>query len=150
MDEENIQRVLKENSHGVLATISEDNTPYANPISYVYHDGHIYFHSAAAGHKVDNIARDNQVAFTIIGKVNMRVPKAEAYFESVIVFGKAVRVTDFEEQVQSMTALMQIFMPDQAHETPEDLKKMQKAVIVYRIDADHITGKLRKSAGGGH
>jgi nitroimidazol reductase NimA-like FMN-containing flavoprotein (pyridoxamine 5'-phosphate oxidase superfamily) len=150
MDEENIQRLLTENSHGVLATVSEDGTPYANPISYVYHGGHIYFHSAASGHKVDNIALNNAVAFTIIGKVNMKVPKAEAWFESVIVFGRAVRVTDFDEQVEGMTALMNVFMPEQAANTAEDLKKMQKALIVYRIDIDHISGKLRSNSKGGH
>jgi nitroimidazol reductase NimA-like FMN-containing flavoprotein (pyridoxamine 5'-phosphate oxidase superfamily) len=150
MDEENIRRVLTENSHGVLATVSEDGSPYANPISYVYYNECIYFHSAIAGHKVDNIARNNTVAFTVIGKVDMKVPKAQAYFESVIVFGEAVRVTDFDEQVAAMTEMMKIFMPDQAANTASDLTKSQKALIVYRIDIKHATGKLRTSSGGGH
>jgi nitroimidazol reductase NimA-like FMN-containing flavoprotein (pyridoxamine 5'-phosphate oxidase superfamily) len=116
----------------------------------VYFNNCIYFHSAASGHKVDNIALNNAVAFTVIGKVDMKVPKSKAYFESVIVFGKAVRVTDFEEQVAAMTEMMKIFMPDQAQNTAADLSKMQKALIVYRIDIGHVSGKLRNSAGGGH
>jgi nitroimidazol reductase NimA-like FMN-containing flavoprotein (pyridoxamine 5'-phosphate oxidase superfamily) len=150
MDEENIRRVLSENSHGVLATVSEDGTPYANPISYVYRNGCIYFHSAANGHKVDNIALRNDVAFTVIGKVDMKVPKADAYFESVICFGKAERVTDFDEQLMAMTAMMEIFMPDKVASTSEDLRKAQKAFIVYRIDITHLSGKLRTPSGGGH
>lgn len=150
MDEENVERVLKENSHGVLATVSEDGTPYANPISYVYYNGCIYFHSAKVGHKVDNMANNDNVAFTVIGKVDMKVPKSEAYFESVIVFGKAVCVTDFDEQVASMTELMKVFMPDQAENTATDLQKMQKAVLVFRIDIEHVSGKLRKKSGGAH
>ncbi|MDR0571214.1 MAG: pyridoxamine 5'-phosphate oxidase family protein [Clostridiales Family XIII bacterium] len=152
MDAENIERVLKENSHGVLATVSEDGWPYAHPISYVYHDGHVYFHSAASGHKVDNITRDNRATFTVIGRVEMKTPtKAEAYFESVILFGRVERVTDFEEQVASMTELMNVFMPLTAHETRDDLTRMQKAVIVYRLDAEHVSGKLRgKGAVVGH
>jgi nitroimidazol reductase NimA-like FMN-containing flavoprotein (pyridoxamine 5'-phosphate oxidase superfamily) len=145
MDMENIRRVLTENSHGVLATISEDGTPYANPISYVYHNDCIYCHSAIAGHKVDNIARDNHVAFTVIGSVDMvDIPKHESYFESVIAFGTAERVTDFEEKVASMTKLMEVFMPDKAAGTRADIEKSQKAMIVYRIDIDHITGKRRQ------
>jgi nitroimidazol reductase NimA-like FMN-containing flavoprotein (pyridoxamine 5'-phosphate oxidase superfamily) len=143
MGGEDIKRVLSENSHGVLATVSEDGTPYANPISYVYHNGSVYFHSASKGHKVDNIARRNDVAFTIIGKVDMKVPKADAYFESVICFGKAERVTDFEEQAAAMTAMMKVFMPDKAAGAAEDLRKAQKAMIVYRIDIAHLSGKLR-------
>ena len=148
MAEDDIQRVLNENSHGVLATISEDGTPYSVPVSYVYHKGSVYFHSASAGHKVDNIARDNNICFTVIGKVKMQaVPKSDAYFESVIIFGNAVRVTDFEEQLSSMTELMKIFMPDKVHETENDLRKMQKAFFVYRVDARHVSGKIRKPSG---
>ncbi|MDR1765337.1 MAG: pyridoxamine 5'-phosphate oxidase family protein [Lachnospiraceae bacterium] len=148
MPPEDIERVLKENSHGVLATVSADGTPYANPISYVYHDGRIYFHSASQGHKVENMAHNPAVAFTVIGQVRMKgVPKADAYFESVIVFGKASIVTDFDEQVASMTELVRVFMPGQEYDTPDDLRKMQKAVHVYRIDIGRKTGKLRKPAG---
>ncbi|MDR1542224.1 MAG: pyridoxamine 5'-phosphate oxidase family protein [Clostridiales bacterium] len=146
MDEENIRRVLEENSHGVLATISEDNTPYANPISYVYHKNCIYFHSASAGHKVDNIALNSSVAFTVVGRVEMKVPKPDAYFESVIAFGKASRVLDFEEQVGAMQALTKIFMPDKVQGVEETIKRLQSAMIVYRIDIDHISGKLRKGS----
>ena len=146
MQEDDIERVLSENSNGVLSTISEDGTPYGVPVSYVYHNGNVYFHSASAGHKVDNITRDNNVCFTVTGKVIMRgVAKSDAYFESVIVFGNAIHVTEFAEQLASMTELMKIFMPDKVHETEEDLKKMQKAFIVYRVDARHVSGKIRKS-----
>jgi hypothetical protein len=41
-------------------------------------------------------------------------------------------------------------MPDQVHETESDLIKMRKAMIVYRIDIDHMTGKLRKPGSKGH
>lgn len=54
--EEDILRILKENVYGVLSTISEDGWPYGVPVSYVYEDGKIYFHSATMGHKVDNLA----------------------------------------------------------------------------------------------
>jgi nitroimidazol reductase NimA-like FMN-containing flavoprotein (pyridoxamine 5'-phosphate oxidase superfamily) len=145
MPDEDVKRVLKDNSHGVLATVSEDGTPYAVPVSYVYYEGCVYFHSAAEGHKVDNIAGNDNVCFTIIGNVLMKgVPKSDAFFESVIVFGKAVRVDEVSAQLGPMTEFMRAFMPDKVHETENDLINMHKALIVYRIDIEHISGKLRK------
>lgn len=144
MEDEDVQRILRENNHGVLATVSEDGSPYANPVSYVWYKDAVWFHSASQGHKVENIARDNRVAFTIIGKVDMLRPKPEVYFESVIVFGKCEKVTEYEQQVEGMVELMKIFMPDKVHETRDDLVNMSKAVNVYRIVPEHITGKIRK------
>ena len=47
--------ILNRNTSGVLALTGDDNYPYAVPISYVYNDGKLYFHSAKSGHKIDAI-----------------------------------------------------------------------------------------------
>ena len=55
LTEEDCIRVLEEGTSGVLALKGDDDYPYAVPISYVYSDGVLYFHSALTGHKVDAI-----------------------------------------------------------------------------------------------
>lgn len=47
--------ILKKMTNGTLAFYGDDGYPYAVPVSYVYDDGRIYFHSATKGHKVDAI-----------------------------------------------------------------------------------------------
>lgn len=69
--EEDILRILKENVYGVLSTISEDGWPYGVPVSYVYEDGKIYFHSATMGHKVDNLAHSEKASFCVVGKTEL-------------------------------------------------------------------------------
>ena len=47
--------ILKKATSGTLALIGDGGYPYAVPISYVYADGRLYFHSALTGHKVDAV-----------------------------------------------------------------------------------------------
>ena len=52
-----VEEVLHRGTNGVLAVQGDDGYPYAVPLSYVYHNSKLYFHSAKAGHKVDAIRR---------------------------------------------------------------------------------------------
>jgi len=47
--------ILKNCEYGVLSSISDNGYPYGVPLSYVYFDDAIYFHSAREGHKIENI-----------------------------------------------------------------------------------------------
>ncbi len=38
--------ILKEATAGTLALLGDGDYPYAVPISYVYHEGKLFFHSA--------------------------------------------------------------------------------------------------------
>lgn len=46
-------KILRRATAGVLALNDEGGYPYAVPVSHVYADGKIYFHSALTGHKID-------------------------------------------------------------------------------------------------
>lgn len=79
---------------GTLALHGDNGYPYAVPISYVYANGKIYFHSAVTGHKVDAILRDDKVSFCVVERDEIRPAEFTTYFRSVIVFGKARILTD--------------------------------------------------------
>ena len=49
-EEESIA-ILEKATAGTLALLGDNDYPYAVPISYVYADGRLYFHSALSGHK---------------------------------------------------------------------------------------------------
>ncbi|MBR1469348.1 MAG: pyridoxamine 5'-phosphate oxidase family protein, partial [Prevotella sp.] len=55
LSEEESIRFLEKATSGTLALLGDGGYPYAVPISYVYADGALYFHSALSGHKVDAI-----------------------------------------------------------------------------------------------
>lgn len=56
ISEEECIRILKEQPRGVLSMLGDDGYPYGIPLDYLYmEDGHLYFHCAKEGHKLDAI-----------------------------------------------------------------------------------------------
>ncbi len=47
--EEEACQLLAAGEYGVLSTVGADGEPYGVPLSYVYRDGEIFFHSAPEG-----------------------------------------------------------------------------------------------------
>ena len=58
--------ILQKATSGTLALLGDNGYPYAVPISYVYHEGKLYFHSALSGHKVDAIRQCDKASFCVI------------------------------------------------------------------------------------
>ena len=58
--------ILEKATAGTLALLGDDDYPYAVPISYVYHEGKLFFHSALAGHKVDAIRKYEKASFCVM------------------------------------------------------------------------------------
>lgn len=141
--EEDILRILKENVYGVLSTISEDGWPYGVPVSYVYEDGKIYFHSATMGHKVDNLAHSEKASFCVLGKTELLPEQFSTRYESVIAFGT---VTKLEGQ-DKIDGLMKLV--DALSEGYQELglKKAEAGVNHYNsycLTIEEVTGKIRK------
>ena len=108
--------ILRKRTSGVLAVFGEDGYPYAVPISYVYEDGKIYFHSAKAGHKIDAIQQNSKVSFCIIDQDQVVPEKYTSYFRSVIVFGKVRILEDDQEKYKSIEQLAVKYAPDDREE----------------------------------
>ena len=71
-EEESIA-ILEKATAGTLALLGDNDYPYAVPISYVYHEGKLYFHSALAGHKVDAIRKCDKASYSA-GEVHHLLP----------------------------------------------------------------------------
>ena len=65
LSRQEIADILHKGTSGVLALLGDNDYPYAVPISYVYDDGKIYFHSAKSGHKIDAIQRTEKASFCV-------------------------------------------------------------------------------------
>lgn len=58
--------ILEKKTFGTLALSGGDGYPYALPISYVYSDDKVYFHSALKGHKIDALMQNDKVSFCVV------------------------------------------------------------------------------------
>src|SRR5699024_12772558 len=90
---EECQAVLERGTSGVLALSGDRGWPYAVPLSYVYADGKLYFHSAKSGHKVDAIRSCPRASFCVIDQDHIVPEEYTTYFRSVIAFG-TVRILE--------------------------------------------------------
>ena len=83
---------------GRLATLDADGYPVVKPLSFAYEAGHIYFHSALEGEKLDDIRRDSRVGFEVdhlyaIVPSQGRGCQTACLYHSVVVRGRA-RILD--------------------------------------------------------
>ena len=127
---EECEAILREGSAGVLAVLGDGGWPYTVPMSYVWHNGCVYFHCARAGHKLDAIRACDKVSFCVVAQ------------DRVVVFAAAEEVTDPDERRAALAALADKYHPTGA---PEDrdrsINRQFPALTVLRLTPVHITGK---------
>lgn len=132
--------VMDRCTNGILACLGDEDYPYAVPLSYVYFNDKIYFHSAKVGHKIDAIIKNPKVSFTVVDEDTIVSEEYTTYFRSVIAFGKA-RVVEGDERLEAFEALVEKYSKDQ----PEEAKHKEitgcKEAYIIAIDIEHITGK---------
>lgn len=133
--------VLNRCTSGVLAVAGDGGYPYAVPLSYVYHDGKIFFHAATAGHKLDAIARDPKASFCVIDRDTVVPEEYTTYFRSVIVFGNARIVDDAQEKRAALELLGARYSPHHERGRLEEIEQKFDRLVVVELAVAHMTGK---------
>ena len=141
LSREECERILSRCTSGVLALTGDGGYPYAVPLSYVYADGTIIFHSAVQGHKVDAIRRDNRCSFCVIEQDEIRPAEFTTYFRSVIAFGRIQILEAADEKVQALRLLGRRYSPNDEAGLQHEIDKSLDHVMLIRLDIEHISGK---------
>ena len=134
--------ILQAGTSGVLALSGADGQPYAVPLSYVYHEGKVYFHCARAGHKLDLLDQNPKASFCVIGQDQVVPEKYTTYYRSVILFGTVRRLTAGEEKRAAILALARRYSPDEpAEKVDAEIARYWDEVCVLELTPAHISGK---------
>lgn len=133
--------LLQEGTAGTLALLGDGGYPYAVPLSYVYADGHLYFHSALSGHKVDAIRNCAKASFCVIAQDQVKPQEYTTYFRSVIAFGNIHIVEDPEEKLAIARLLGNRYNPHQDEALQRELDHGLSRMLALRFDIEHLTGK---------
>ena len=141
LSREECERILGRCTSGVLALTGDGGYPYAVPLSYVYADGAIIFHSAVEGHKVDAIRRDSRCSFCVIEQDEIKPAEFTTYFRSVIVFGRIQILEDDNEKVQALRLLGSRYSPGDEPGLQHEIDKSLDHVLLLRLDVEHLSGK---------
>lgn len=150
-DQEKIETFLLKERTGVLGMVS-GIFPYAVPVNYVWHNGSIYFHGMGSGKKEKILSQNPPICFTIYKEQGTAIDPvpchADTAYLSVMIFGKAEKVTDPEEAAEALQKVLDKFMPKYYSQplTSTLIEKYRSsmdgnAVSVYRITPQEMTAK---------
>lgn len=133
--------ILNKTTSGTLALLGDGGYPYSLPISYVYANGKLFFHSAQKGHKIDAIKQCDKASFSVIDKDDVKAKEYTTYFRSVICFGHIHIIEEGSEKMQAVRLLGNRYNPNDDESLNKELAKAYKAMNMIELDIEHMTGK---------
>ena len=141
LSEEESVAILKKATAGTLALLGDNDYPYAVPLSYVYQEGRVYFHSALAGHKVDAIRKCDKASFCVIEQDDVQPEKYTTFFRSVIAFGRIHIIEDEHEKLETARMLGNRYNPNHDEALQKEIEGGLSRMLMIRFDIEHLTGK---------
>ena len=135
--------ILKNELRGVLSVLGDDGYPYGVPINHYYcpEDGHIYFHSGRAGHKIDALKACDKASFCVYDQGFRREGEWALNIKSVIVFGRLRIVEDHEKAIDISRRLSYKFTRDEDY-IDREIQRSGPGVLCFELIPEHMTGKL--------
>ena len=133
--------ILEKATAGTLALLGDEDYPYAVPISYVYAEGKLFFHSALSGHKVDAIRKYEKASFCVIAQDDVQPKKYTTYYRSVIAFGRIHIVDDEQEKLETARLLGNRYNPNDDERLQKEIESGLSRMLILRFDIEHLTGK---------
>jgi nitroimidazol reductase NimA-like FMN-containing flavoprotein (pyridoxamine 5'-phosphate oxidase superfamily) len=143
LSQEQAMEILFNGEYGILSTVSSDGQPYGIPVSFSFNSNAIFFHSAVKGHKLENLAANSRVSFCVVGKTEILPGEFGTRYESAIVFGKAIELTDTEKLV-GLNEIVKKYSPDFLEEGQVYIENNAKKARVYKIEIEAISGKAKR------
>jgi nitroimidazol reductase NimA-like FMN-containing flavoprotein (pyridoxamine 5'-phosphate oxidase superfamily) len=137
------KEILEKAEYGVLSTVGNDGQPYGVPLSYVYRDGSIFFHSAVSGHKLDNMENNAKVSFCAVGNTKVLPDKFGTEYESAVVFGVASEVRGTERH-DALLWLLEKYCHEHLETGKRYIEQSDKTTRVFKIEVHHVSGKARR------
>ena len=135
--------ILEKGSSGVLA-LWDGEEPYAVPLSYVYHQGKLYFHCARAGRKLEAIKVCPRASFCVVATDDVIPEKYTTAYRSVIVSGRLRIIEDEAEMVPALRLLAAKYNPLQGEVLDNKIAEGIPRMFMLELSADEISGKQGK------
>lgn len=136
--------ILKRNTSGVLGVLDQQGYPYTVPLSYVYVNHSLLFHSAIKGHKIDSIEKNQKASFCVIDQDRVIPEKYTTAYRSVIAFGKISIVADEKKKRKYIDLLAKKYRPGFEEERKKEIEMTWDHFVILKMDIEKLTGKQGK------
>lgn len=145
LEEESAIKLLENGEYGVLSMLSTDGSVYGIPISYVWDNkSAIYLHCAPEGEKLKNIAQNSTVSFCIVGQTKVISNQFTTAYESLVLKGRAVKITETEERMLALELILDKYSPNDKVVGMKYAEKSFDRTAIIRMDIDVFSGKTKK------
>lgn len=133
--------IFERGTSGTLALLGDDDYPYTVPISYVYLDDKIFFHSAKSGHKIDAIKKNDKASFCVIDEDNVISGEFTTYFRSAVAFGRIKIIEDDDIKHLTIQKLAEKYSSAHREGISEEINRVYNNFVMLELDIEHMTGK---------
>lgn len=144
MNEDFALYVVDKCDHAVMAVIGLDGHPYCIPITIVRHEDWIYIHSAKDGEKVQCLRQNPNVCISCVGDTFKPLDNFTTEYESAVIKGQAVEVTERDEMIHGLRILSERHAPTNMAQFDKAIEGSLFRTGVWKIHIDSITGKRKK------
>ena len=145
LSQEEVVTILQKEHTAVLAVIGDHGYPYTIPINFAFEDGHIYFHCAVAGHKLDAIEKCSKVSLCVVSQDTVISEQFTTHYRSVVVFGQAKVVRDEGLKRHALECLIKKYAPNHGEAGQKEINDAWARTAVVDMTIEHLTGKGDKS-----
>jgi nitroimidazol reductase NimA-like FMN-containing flavoprotein (pyridoxamine 5'-phosphate oxidase superfamily) len=150
MTDTEISQMLLTAQVGRLGLCKNDR-PYVVPLNFAYENGHLYFHCADTGSKIEFLKGNCSVCFEIdeyVATIVEPIPcNCSAAYRSVIAFGTAEFLTDLQQKTAALRMIVAKYAGNQIAEKlgVRTLDKCRSShgsrTIVVDVKIEWVTGK---------
>ncbi len=144
MSEDFAIMVLDKCEWAVISMIDPSGNPYCIPITVVRENDNIYFHSAKQGFKIDCLNNNPNVCIACVGHTYRLPDKFTTEYESAIIRGNAIEITDNAEKIHALELLCKRHTPTNMHKFDKAIEKSLNITGIWKIKINNITGKCKK------
>jgi len=124
-----------------------EGRPWVMPTTYARVDDRLYVHGAAANFALKTLSSGVEACVTVTLIDGLVLARSAFHhsmnYRSVMLFGRAERVLDPQEQFDAMVALVEHLVPGRQHDTrlprPDELRK----TLIVRLSLDECSAKVR-------
>src|SRR5574337_668588 len=149
---EKIVEFLNKQETGRVCSIDKDGYPQIIPMNFVYVKDSIYMHSHIRGEKLENISRNPKVGFEVDQSLEFLpsyfshptdASQADTLYISVVIKGHGILVTDRNEKVFALNALMKKYQPEERYEKVKPDMRIVDEVAIIKVVPETMRGKYK-------
>lgn len=147
LSKEECIKILNGEPRGVLSVMGEEGYPYGLPMDFFYdpESGHLFFHSARSGHKIDALRKCDRVSFCVYDRGFRHEEEWALNISSVIIFGRVVFMED-QDRIAGMLRRLGLKYTKDVGYVEREIRTSGPQALCFELIPEHMTGKLVKES----